>query len=90
MKKLALLLLTGALMLCAQGKGNGNAGGMGHGNGGAMGMGRGNDRMSEPANNPHSNAPGVSDRDTGRDRAQDVGHGKKKGLYKKHHQNHRR
>jgi len=38
----------------------------------------------------HSNAPAgtpaaSSDRDFGRDRAEDVGNGKKKGLTKKHH-----
>lgn len=86
MKKLAVMLLAGALTLCAQGRGKGNAGGMG--NMGGMGAGRGNDRMSEPAHNPHSNAPGVSDRDFGRDRAEDVGKGKKKGLTKKHHHKH--
>ncbi len=33
--------------------------------------------------NIHSNGPRSTDRDFGRDRAEDVGHGKKKGL-KKH------
>lgn len=89
-KKLTVLMLAGALALCAQGKGRGNAGGMGQGNAGGMGMGRGNDRMSEPAQNPHSNGRGVSDRDFGRDRAEDVGKGKKQGFSKTHHKKHRR
>ena len=31
-------------------------------------------------NNPHSNGPGVKDRDFGKDRAADAGKGKKEGL----------
>src|SRR5713226_2591938 len=40
----------------------------------------------------HSNAPGTADRDFGRDRAMDVGKGKKKGLKKekKHHKKHKK
>ena len=38
-----------------------------------------------PMTNPNSNAPGSLDRDHGRDRAEDVGKGKKKGLKKAHH-----
>src|SRR5262249_61033470 len=39
-----------------------------------------------------SNAPGTADRDFGRDRAMDVGQGKKEGLKKekKHHQKHKK
>ena len=40
----------------------------------------------------HSNAPGTADRDLGRDRAMDVGQGKKEGLKKekKHHKKHKK
>ncbi|HCC56622.1 MAG TPA: hypothetical protein DEQ47_05055 [Solibacterales bacterium] len=90
MQKIAVMLLAGALTLCAQGKGKGNAGGMG--NMGGMGAGRGNDRMGQTPTNSHSNAPGVTDRDLGRDRAADVGKGKKKGITRTHlkHKKHNR
>jgi hypothetical protein len=86
MKKVAVMLLAGALVLCAQGKGKGNGGGMGNsGAAGAMGVGRGDNPNTSPGINSNSNRPGSLDRDLGRDRAEDVGKGKKKGLGKVHH-----
>jgi hypothetical protein len=41
-------------------------------------------RGSQSAAGVHSNAPRSSDRDKGRDRAEDVGKGHKKGLSKQH------
>jgi hypothetical protein len=41
-------------------------------------------RGSQSAAGMHSNAPGSSDRDKGRDRAEDVGKGHRKGLNKQH------
>ena len=86
MKKLSILLLAGALSLCAQGKGKG--GGMAPmGAGGGMGLGHANSHATDAGINPHSNRPGVADRDFGRDRAEDVGKGKKKGFGKVRHSN---
>ena len=62
-----------------------------HGQGAAPGTGRGASTRVETANpgSVHSNAPAgtpaaSADRDFGRDRAEDVGRGKKKGLKKAH------
>ena len=54
----------------------------GRGQGGDMGTGRGN----APAfsQNSHGNGQGTVDRDFGKDRAAEVGRGKKKGLHKNH------
>ena len=44
--------------------------------------GRGHGTGSVYAKNSHSNGQGTIDRDQGKDRAAEVGHGKKKGLHK--------
>jgi len=50
---------------------------------GSRGQGTGNG--SALSQNSHGNGQGSVDRDFGKDRAAEVGHGKKKGLHKDHH-----
>ena len=46
------------------------------------GSGRGQGAGSKYAQNSHSNGQGTLDRDSGKDRAMEVGRGKEKGLHK--------
>ena len=57
--------------------GNGQGSNAGHAQGGSPTL----------AHNSNSNGQRSSDRDFGKDRALEVGHGKKKGLHKNHHSN---
>jgi hypothetical protein len=52
------------------------------GRGQGDGLGRGNETGSVYAQNSHANGQGTIDRDLGKDRATEVGRGKKKGLHK--------